>query len=122
MMKKSIYLGKGSDICYEIKGALFKVHLLILKKIRHIGQNKVQVVPAPCTYLEPYGRQQVYDHRQDQRFPRLCFFAQKDIKPGEELCYDYGWDVLDSDNSEGNTRIKCHCGSPKCKKFLSMKA
>ena len=55
----------------------------------------------------------VYDFRQDQRLPRLSFFAAKDIAKGEELVYDYG--LRGSDKEKYGASKICYCGSKKCK-------
>ncbi|CAH1785968.1 unnamed protein product [Owenia fusiformis] len=53
----------------------------------------------------------VFIDHQDLRFPRICFFASRDIKAGEELGFDYGekfWMVKWK-------HFLCHCGSDRCK-------
>lgn len=69
--------------------------------------------------------------------PRIAFFANRNIKPYEELTYDYGRKTLqtdekgdycnadkdsgfgsDSDANECVSRIPCFCGAKKCKKFI----
>ncbi|KDP39657.1 hypothetical protein JCGZ_02677 [Jatropha curcas] len=44
--------------------------------------------------------------------PRLCFFASKDIKEGEELTFSYGEIRVRSNG------LQCFCGSPCCFGFL----
>ncbi|CAB9499359.1 lysine N-methyltransferase, H3 lysine-4 specific [Seminavis robusta] len=46
---------------------------------------------------------------------RIVIYAKKDIKAGEELCYDYKFS-LEYDPSE---RIPCHCGAPDCRGFMN---
>ncbi|XP_013409361.1 uncharacterized protein LOC106172957 isoform X1 [Lingula anatina] len=53
----------------------------------------------------------VFIEHQDLRFPRICFFASRDIKSGEELGFDYGekfWIIKWK-------QFTCACQSPKCK-------
>ncbi|XP_031433094.1 histone-lysine N-methyltransferase EHMT1 isoform X5 [Clupea harengus] len=53
----------------------------------------------------------VFTSHQDLRFPRVAFYASKNIRAGEELGFDYGdhfWDIKGKDFS-------CQCGSTKCK-------
>jgi len=53
----------------------------------------------------------VFVEHQDLRFPRICFFASREIKAGEELGFDYGekfWMIKWK-------HFTCACGSPKCK-------
>ncbi|XP_076347542.1 histone-lysine N-methyltransferase EHMT1-like isoform X2 [Tachypleus tridentatus] len=53
----------------------------------------------------------VFVDHQDLSFPRIAFFSSRDIKPHEELGFDYGekfW-VIKYKN------FTCGCGSPKCR-------
>ncbi|KAK8798846.1 hypothetical protein WA158_007930 [Blastocystis sp. Blastoise] len=56
----------------------------------------------------------VFVEYQDKRLPRSCFFANRDIAAGEELCYDYGY----VDGSVKGRHKPCFCGSAKCRKNL----
>ncbi|XP_052857593.1 histone-lysine N-methyltransferase EHMT2-like [Drosophila gunungcola] len=52
-----------------------------------------------------------YEH-QDYRFPKIAFFACRDIDAGEEICYDYGekfWRV------EHRSSVGCRCLTAACK-------
>mmetsp|Transcript_4433 Transcript_4433/g.6469 ORF Transcript_4433/g.6469 Transcript_4433/m.6469 type:complete len:179 (+) Transcript_4433:88-624(+) len=46
---------------------------------------------------------------------RIAIYAQRDIKSGEELCYDYKF-PLEYDEKK---RIECHCTSPDCRGFMN---
>lgn len=46
---------------------------------------------------------------------RIVVYAKRDIRAGEELCYDYKFD-LEYDPAK---RIPCICGSPDCRGFLN---
>jgi histone-lysine N-methyltransferase SETD1 len=46
---------------------------------------------------------------------RICIYAKRDIREGEELCYDYKF-PLEYDESK---RIPCHCGSKGCRGFMN---
>jgi len=53
----------------------------------------------------------VFVDHQDLRFPRICFFATRDIKANEELGFDYGekfWIIKWK-------QFTCTCGWPKCR-------
>ncbi|XP_039497074.1 histone-lysine N-methyltransferase EHMT2 isoform X1 [Drosophila santomea] len=52
-----------------------------------------------------------YEH-QDYRFPKIAFFACRDIDAGEEICFDYGekfWRV------EHRSCVGCRCLTSTCK-------
>ena len=45
------------------------------------------------------------------RYPRVEFYALREIKMGEEITCNYGLTHHDG-------KLPCRCGSPKCKQFL----
>jgi histone-lysine N-methyltransferase SETD2 len=45
--------------------------------------------------------------------PRMCYFANKEIKEGAELTFDYNWTC-----DEDKTRTECKCGTVNCKGFI----
>merc|ERR1712228_1138406 len=52
----------------------------------------------------------VFTNHQDIRFPHIAFFANRDIKKGEELGFNYGekfWVIK-------HKEFTCHCASEKC--------
>ena len=46
---------------------------------------------------------------------RIVIYAKRDIKAGEELCYDYKF-PFEYDESK---RIPCHCGAKDCRGFMN---
>lgn len=46
---------------------------------------------------------------------RIVIYAKRDIRAGEELCYDYKFPV-EYDESK---RIPCHCGAKDCRGFMN---
>ena len=46
---------------------------------------------------------------------RIVIYAKKDIKVGEELCYDYKFPI-EYDESK---RIPCHCGARECRGYMN---
>jgi len=54
---------------------------------------------------------QVLWHSSQHNLPHLGLFASRDIKAGEELTYDYKYQV-DENNHHG---LSCFCGSPSCR-------
>lgn len=45
---------------------------------------------------------------------RIVLYALRDISPGEELTFDYKFTAAE----EGEDRVKCMCGSEKCRGYL----
>lgn len=58
----------------------------------------------------------------DPNIPRIAFFANRRIMLGEELTFDYQMTVSEVGGSSlsprKKERIKCHCGSSNCRKYL----
>jgi SET domain-containing protein len=53
------------------------------------------------------------------RLPRMCYFANEDIKSGKELMFDYNWELKAvSKEMFENSAMKCKCGKPKCLKYI----
>jgi len=46
---------------------------------------------------------------------RIVIYAKRDIRAGEELCYDYKF-PLEYDESK---RIPCHCGTKECRGYMN---
>jgi len=46
---------------------------------------------------------------------RVVVYAKRDIRAGEELCYDYKFDI----EFDPAKRIPCICGAPECRGFLN---
>jgi len=46
---------------------------------------------------------------------RIVIYAKRDIRRGEELCYDYKFN-LEEDQCK---RIPCHCGAVNCRGFMN---
>ncbi len=55
----------------------------------------------------------VFWQSDDTALAHLAMFAKTDIKAGEELVYDYGYEV-----DEHLPKVLCGCGAPKCRKWL----
>ena len=52
-------------------------------------------------------------YSQDQRIPLIGFFANRKIKPGEELTWDYN---LVTDDMLVVEKYRCKCGNSDCRK------
>ena len=46
--------------------------------------------------------------------PHLVFFARADVRPGQELTYDYRFK-----EEEGASKMPCMCGAPNCRQTLN---
>ena len=46
---------------------------------------------------------------------RVVVYAKRDIQAGEELCYDYKFDI----EYDPAKRIPCICGTSECRGFLN---
>jgi len=58
--------------------------------------------------------QNIFEESHDLRFPTVAFFTCKFVKAGDELCWNYSYEV----DSVPGRRIDCHCGADICKKRL----
>ncbi len=79
----------------------------------HVGiqiSDDFYIVPPNRSELKKYG---VYNHSCEPnigfRSESNIFYAIKDIKPGEELCFDYAFCELDK------PAFKCECGTKSCR-------
>ena len=51
--------------------------------------------------------------------PRMCLFATEDIKSGEELTFDYNWELKAVNKYMFlKNATKCNCGKETCRKFI----
>ncbi len=46
---------------------------------------------------------------------RIYIEAIRNIQPGKEICYDYGFEVDEEDLEEEIPRYPCRCGADKCR-------
>ncbi|XP_058056855.1 histone-lysine N-methyltransferase eggless [Anopheles bellator] len=58
--------------------------------------------------------QNVFVDTHDVRFPWVAFFADKSIKAGSELTWNYNYDI----GSVPGKVLYCHCGEKECRKRL----
>jgi histone-lysine N-methyltransferase SETDB1 len=55
--------------------------------------------------------QNVFVDTHDPRFTWLALFTTRDVFAGEELCWDYGYEV----GTIPGRKIICYCGSSNCR-------
>jgi [histone H3]-N6,N6-dimethyl-lysine9 N-methyltransferase len=58
--------------------------------------------------------QNVFVDTHDLRFPWIAFFAERNIKAGEELTWNYNYTVGDVPSKV----LFCKCGAKNCKKRI----
>jgi len=49
---------------------------------------------------------------------RILIDAMRDIRPGEELFYDYGLEIDEPITEESKKKYAFHCGSSKCRRTM----
>lgn len=81
------------------------VYIMDAKTSGNIGRY-INHSCSPNTFV-----QNVFVDTHDVRFPWISFFARRYIKAGEELTWDYNYDV----GSVPGKVIKCNCGSTSCR-------
>jgi SET domain-containing protein len=47
--------------------------------------------------------------------PKIVIFAIRDIRPGEEITYDYMFEM-----DGGGELVPCYCGSRYCKGYMNV--
>jgi hypothetical protein len=52
---------------------------------------------------------------QDADSGAIWIVALRDIAPGEELTYDYRYELDEEDEDAARRRYPCRCGSPRCR-------
>ena len=45
------------------------------------------------------------------RFHNIAFFAFKYVKAGQELCWDYGYEI----DAVADKKLTCNCGADNCR-------
>uniref|UniRef100_A0A453KN77 SET domain-containing protein n=6 Tax=Aegilops tauschii subsp. strangulata TaxID=200361 RepID=A0A453KN77_AEGTS len=56
----------------------------------------------------------LWDH-DDRRMPHVMLFAEKNIRPLQELTYDYNYNIGNVRKNGKVKEKKCFCGSSKCR-------
>ena len=46
---------------------------------------------------------------------RIWIDALRDIEPGEELAYDYAYELVERHTPAAKRRFPCHCGAVRCR-------
>ena len=93
-----------------------------LRYDRKLGEYSLQI--ADDIFLFPTTEEEVkstaifINHSCDPNVGpdgQIIFVALRDIKAGEELCYDYAM------TTDYNYELKCECGSKQCRKVITGK-
>ncbi|KAK7511662.1 hypothetical protein IWZ03DRAFT_65742 [Phyllosticta citriasiana] len=88
-----------------------------------------QFCGGPTRFLnhscDPNCRQYVVSYnKHDPKVYEIAFFSTRDIEAGEELTFDYldkeegDEEDMDDGAGPGKERVKCRCGSRRCRKYL----
>ena len=68
------------------------------------------------------GQYVVSWNKYDNRIYELAFFALEDIPANTELTFDYldkdEEDQIEAGDDEADDRVRCHCGSANCRRWL----
>ena len=72
--------------------------------------NVARFLNHACSPANNLSKQKVFTAPFVTTAYRLAFFAARDIRAGEELTYDYGYQV----GAVKGQPIACHCASPAC--------
>lgn len=96
------YLSEGFESSY-----LFRIDLDLIVDATKCG-NQARFINHSC---EPSLEAKII--KVDGR-KRIVLYAVRDISPGEELTFDYKFTAAE----EGEDRVKCMCGSERCRGYL----
>jgi len=122
---KAVYatgdIGKGEIVC------IFVGDILTEKELKQLpqGLQKASLQLAPKIYQigsknpdnkKGFDAAEFFRHSCDANLyltGNNILIAARDIKPGEELCYDYG--TSDTQGNPDTEGFKCECHSPNCR-------
>ncbi|XP_063289185.1 histone-lysine N-methyltransferase SUV39H1 [Pelobates fuscus] len=122
---------------YDRQGATYLFDLDYVEDIytvdaAHYGNISHFVNHSCRPNLQVYN---IFIDNQDERLPRIAFFATRTIRTGEELTFDYNMHVdpvdVESTKMDSNfglagltgspkkrVRVECKCGTNSCRKYL----
>lgn len=102
---------KENEVVLEIKGKIINREQMLASSryiqdhIYTIGRNKYLIASYPDKYINHSCNPNVYEKN-------MKVLAMRNIKKGEELCFDY------SINSVDDWWMRCYCGSRNCRKIV----
>ncbi len=79
-----------------------------------IDRSKMETIPAKYMNHSCIPNS-IYKMWGVKGMPRMCFFVNRNIKSGEELTFNYGWELLVTGKLDLRERgTKCLCGAENC--------
>ncbi|XP_052864384.1 histone-lysine N-methyltransferase eggless [Anopheles cruzii] len=110
-MSRGDRLGQNGDEKKPLRsyfGANEAIYIMDAKKSGNLGRYFNHSC-SPNLFV-----QNVFVDTHDVRFPWVAFFADKSIKAGSELTWNYNYDI----GSVPGKVLYCHCGEKECRKRL----
>jgi len=104
---------KRGEVIFIFKGKLIK---RVNKTKKDVFANPMAIGVDKNTWVDPKGFFQYINHSCDPNMGvkgKVTFVALKNIKPGDELTFDYSINEADI-----NWSMKCGCGSRLCRKAI----
>ncbi|CAI2349205.1 unnamed protein product [Caenorhabditis sp. 36 PRJEB53466] len=126
-----IDIGMGEYII-EYKGEIIRSEVCEVREIRYTAQNRgvymfrideewvidATMAGGPARYVnhscDPNCSTQIMDAGSGPREKKIIITANRPISAGEELTYDYQFELEDSTD-----KIPCLCGAPNCVKWMN---
>ncbi|KAL4453004.1 hypothetical protein ABPG73_004782 [Tetrahymena malaccensis] len=98
--REKIYKQRGFGDCYMFKACPDKIIDATFKG------NEARYLNHSCN---PNCSSLVIEYEKDSK---IIIYAKRDIKPGEELTYDYCFDIEEE-------KINCNCNDPNCTRIMN---
>uniref|UniRef100_A0A8R1IT98 Histone-lysine N-methyltransferase n=1 Tax=Caenorhabditis japonica TaxID=281687 RepID=A0A8R1IT98_CAEJA len=127
--KNDISMG---EFIIEYKGEIIRSELCEVREVRYTAHNRgvymfrideewvidATMAGGPARYInhscDPNCSTQILDAMSGAREKKIIITANRPISAGEELTYDYQFELEDSSD-----KIPCLCGAPNCVKWMN---